>query len=97
MIRRLLALVRVRRPRLVVPSTFPSTPESRAIVAEVEQRTAAQLRRAAAAAPCEPTRAPESTWVRGSGAPPKVPLVPIVVLPDEEYERWLAEHPDDAA
>lgn len=34
---------------------------------------------------------------RGSGAPPRSPCPPVVILPDDEYDRWVARHGDDAA
>ena len=42
-------------PRLTVPQTYPSTPESRQIVDDVEQRVADAIR----TAPCEPAKAPD--------------------------------------
>lgn len=44
-----------RAQRLTVPTSYPSTPESRQIVADVEQRVADAIR----TAPCEPAKAPD--------------------------------------
>ena len=74
--------------RLTVPTTYPPTPESRAIVAEVERRVADAIR----TAPCEPLKAPDlvqraatnrAAHYRALGADPDADWGPFVPPYDE--------------
>lgn len=86
-----------RAQRLTVPTSYPSTPESRQIVAEVERRVAEAIR----TAPCEPIRAPEdhvararanrAAHYRALGEDPEADWGPF----DESRVWW--SRPEDAA